>query len=306
MKKSLLIIGSLILFMKLFAQENIERITKQKETSINTSSLLAGIETSTTAYINTTTKDSSGTMPYVSIYVNYYNKNHLGVSAKTYVLPGGSNSGFYLTSTSAYYANYDGKLIPTLSYTRHIQHTNPSVLYSPIQNEILAQLRIISKYIEPILGIDWGFGNDKENNNENVYDINAFAGISHDFILHPGGKENMLAIVPTLRLNAGTNQYYSFLQTAKYISRNRSVNYLLHGNNSGRNRGGNMNDEIITETVINETNKFSLSNIETNLYLVFFTGRFSIEPSGSLYYPLRDEDKKIYGYWQLNMNFTLN
>ncbi|HSN10199.1 MAG TPA: hypothetical protein VLS85_14260 [Hanamia sp.] len=305
MKKSLLTPLALFLFMQLSAQENVERISKLKGTSTNTSYLIAGVETSTTAYINTKSNDSSGTAPYVSFYANYHNKNHLGVSAKTYVLPGGSNSGFYLTSLSAYYANYESKIIPFLSYTRHIQTTNPSIPYSPIQNEVLAQLRITSNIIEPVFGFDWGFGNDKENNNKTVYDVNAFAGISHNFFLLPNEKNSMLAIVPTLQLNAGTDQYYSFLQTAKYVSRNRSVNYLTHGNNSGGNRGGNMNSGTITETVINQTNEFSLSNIEANFYLVFITGKFSIAPSGSLYFPLRGEDKTMYGYWQLNLNFTI-
>ena len=304
MKKLLLVLGSLLLLMQLYAQENLERITREKTKSASASSFFAGVESSTTAYINTKTNDSSGTMPYLSFYVNYHNKNHLGMSAKTYLLPGGSNSGFYLTSLSAYYANYDGKIIPVVSYTRHIQGANPSVPYSPIHNEILAQLRITSSIIAPVFGLDWGFGKDKENNDENVHDINAFAGISHDFFLQTSGKNTMMAIVPSVRLNAGTDQYYSFAQTAKYISRNRSVNYLMHGNNTGGRRDGNVNDGIITETVINKSNTFSLSNIETNAYVVFITGKFSIEPSGSLYFPLRGEDKTIYGYWQLNLNFA--
>jgi|SRR5690242_1691849 len=309
MKKSILIIGGLVLCANLSAQEKAERINQLQGNNISNSYGFVGVETSTTAYINTKTNDSSVTAPYISFYANYHNKNHLGVSAKTYLLPGGSNSGFYLTSLSAYYANFETRLIPVLSYTRHIQSSNPSVPYSPIQNEIFAKFRLTSAVIEPSFGVDWGFGIDKENANESVHELDAFAGASHTFFLQKTEKNTTIAFIPTVQLNAGTDNYYSFLQSAKYISRNRSVNYLIHGNNSGQgNRNGGMDGgstQVMTETVINQTNEFSVSNLETNLDLIFILGKFSIEPSGSIYIPFRGQDKSVYGYWQLNVNFTI-
>ena len=68
---------------------------------------------------------------------------------------------------------------------------------------------------------------------------------------------------------------------------------------------GIYNTEEEVDYVLSETNEFSLSNIELNGYLQFSFGRFSIAPSGSVYFPLRGEDRTAYGYWQLNVNFAI-
>ncbi|MGV3528356.1 MAG: hypothetical protein ACO1OO_05620 [Flavisolibacter sp.] len=281
-----------------------DQLTRMAD-SMRRSLLYTGIETSTTPYINTTTKDSTGTAPFVSLYVNYHHKSNFGLRANTYYLTKGDNSGFYLTSLTGYYANYRHKLVPVVAYTRFIQHDNASIPYSPMSNEIFGQLRMVTPIVDPAIGVDIGFGNDKENNDEAVSNVNLFASVSRWFAWQ--GESNMaVAFVPTLQLNAGTDRYYSFLRTTRYVSRNQSLKGMTHGRN-GNGWRWNDGDSLMQEVdyVLSETNEFSLSNIELNGYLQFSFGRFSIAPSGSVYFPLRGEDRSAYGYWQLNVNYAI-
>ena len=56
---------------------------------------------------------------------------------------------------------------------------------------------------------------------------------------------------------------------------------------------------------ISKENEFSLSNIEANLYVMYFFDTFSIERSGSLYFPSSGEDRTPYGCWQININYWI-
>jgi hypothetical protein len=255
--------------------------------------------------INTNTKDSNSIGLYLAPYIDYNHKSGFGLRLKSYAFPGGSNPGFYLTSISPYFASYNGKLLPGISYTRYIQHDNPSALYSPIQNEIYGYLRLKTKYIDPVAGVDVGFGTDEADNNKSVSDVNAFFGISHLFLKDNIGanKSNALGIRPGLQLNAGTDRYFKFLRTTKYIAQNTKANRI--GYSRGRRTGSSGNGTAAPADVytISEANEFNLSNAEANLYIIYFPGKFSIEPSGSLYFPLRGDDRTPYGYWQINLNY---
>lgn len=304
MKQKILSLVFLLCLMEASAQEEnaIKAIDKNPDYSL----LYAGVELSSTAAIDTKSKDSNIVNLYLSPYVDYNHKSGLGLRVSGYVLPGGSDPGFYLAAISPYFSKYNGKILPFISYTRYIQNNNPSVPYSPIQHEVYAHLRVKTKFIDPMVGIDVGFGNNEQNNNEPVSDINAFAALTHNFILENkgAGNTNLLAIKPRLQLNAGTDRYFKFLRSTKYISQNTKAKNIGYG--SGRNRGngdGNTGSTAVINTIISEENSFNVSNAEANLYLMYFFGKFSVEPSGSLYFPLRGDDRKAYGYWQVSLNY---
>lgn len=286
-------------------EENSNKIIGKSE---GYSVLWGGVETSTTPYINTNTKDSTGVSLYVSPYIDYNHKSGWGIRVKSYALPGGSNSGFYLTSISPYFAKYDGKVFPYVSYTRHLQHDNPSVPYSPIQNEIYAHIRVKTKYIDPMAGVDIGIGNDKQNNDESVSDVNAFVALTHLYLKQNLGdnKNNTIGIRPALQLNAGTDRYFKFLRTTNYIWQNTKASRIGYGKGRGNGNAGNATTTGSEDSyTISEVNNFNLSNVEANLYIMYFIGKFSVEPSGSLYFPLRGDDRTPYSYWQLNLNYLI-
>lgn len=285
-------------------EENSKNITGQNK---NYSLLYGGIETSTTPSINTDTRDSNSVGLYVAPYIDYYHKSGLGVRVKSYILAGGSNPGFYLTTVSPYFAMYNGKVLPYISYSRYIQHDNLSVPYSPIQNELYAHFRIKTKYIETYAGIDIGFGIDEENDNESVSDVNAFAGVAHLFIKQDIGanKNKVFAMRPSLQINAGTDRYFKYLRTSGYISQNTKASRTGYGRGRGNNNGDGGSTTDANTYTISEDYDFSISNLEVNLHVMYFFGTFSIEPSGSLYFPLRGDDRTSYGYWQINLNYWI-
>ncbi|HEY0731309.1 MAG TPA: hypothetical protein VGD33_02725, partial [Chitinophagaceae bacterium] len=248
-----------------FAQdESVEqRIKKQVSDQSRKSGLIAGMEMSTTAYIDAVNKDSNDVAPYLALQLDYHHKTNIGLKVKSYSLLKGSSSRNYLSSFTVYYANYLNQVIPVISYTRHWQHSDLLVPYSPIQNELYAQGRLTSHFIEPYAGIGFGFGIDKYNADEQVTDLNAFAGMSHLFQWLPGNKGFIIALSPSVQLNAGTDKYYSYLRNSRYISRNMSSGSL-----GGRQRMGGRNESVtMTEPIVDESNKFGLSNFESNLYL---------------------------------------
>jgi hypothetical protein len=305
MRYRLVLILLLVNTIQAKAQEENSKKIIGKDTSY--SFFYAGIETSTTSYINTNTKDSSGTNVFIAPYIDYNHKSGLGLRVKSHAFAGGSNPGIYLTTISSYFAKYNGKLLPYISYTRYIQHNNPSVPYSPIQNEMYAHLKLKTKYIDPMAGIDIGFGNDKEFNDEPVSDVNMFVGLSHLYVKENigAGKNNAFGIRPGLQLNAGTDRYFKYLRTSNYISQNTKANRIGNGRGNSTSASGTPVPTNTNTYTISTENDFNLSNVEANLYVIYFSGKFSIEPSGSLYFPLRGDDKTPYGYWQINLNYWI-
>ena len=269
--------------------------------------LKVGLETSTISYINTVTNDSAGVGAYLAGDIDYNHKSGLGLNLKTYAVLAGHNPGIYLTTITPYFAKYTGKLLPYISYTRYLQNDNPSIPYSPIQNEIYAHLKINTRYLDPMLGLDFGFGNDEKDNNRSVSDINAFAGVSHLFAKEnfgPKGKQ-AFGIRPLLQLNAGTDRYFEFLRSTSYLSHGSTASRMGYGGGRGTGNSGNSTSMTANTYLISESYDFGLSNIEANLYIIYFYGKFSLEPSGSLYFPLRGTDRTPFGYWQINLNYWI-
>lgn len=268
-----------------------------------------GFETSTVPYINNNTKDSNGTSIYLAAYLDYNHRSGIGLRLKSYTLPGGSDPGPFVTALTAYYGKYDGKVLPMLSYTRYFQHENRSVPYSPIQNELYGHLRVKTAYVDPQIGIDIGFGNNEENNDEGVSEVNAFFALGHLFIINNlGEKDNtVLAFWPTIQLNAGTDRYFKYLHTSRYVSRNIKLNRLGYGQRRGNSNPSPGNGMLNTDStfILSEENDFSISNLEANLRLMLFWGRFAFEPAGSIYFPVRGTDRTPYGYWQFNMSIQI-
>jgi len=303
MKATLLMLYVTIITIPLNGQdENIKNITGGNTAY---SLLYTGAEFSTTSYIDTKTRDSNSVHLYISPYVDYYNKTGLGCRAKTYLFADGSNPGFFLSSVTPYYARYTGLLFPYISYTRYFYNDNPSVPYSPIENDVYAHIRINTNPVNVRAGLDYGFGRDKENNNEPVNDITVFAGLSKVFQKNMGMDNVSIAVIPSLELNAGTDRYFKYTRTSRYISQNRTVNGLTYGKGRGQGSGSMNSGSTETGPVITTANNFSLSNLEVNLYTVLFMGNFTIEPSGSLYIPLRNGNT-VTGYWMITLGALIN
>jgi hypothetical protein len=299
--------ATLLLLASLAAEAQVEN-SKSTTSNTNYSMFWLGVESGTVPLLDTKTLDSSGSQLYIAPYINYNHKSGPGIKLKTYALPGGSNPGFFMSSIMPYYATYNGHVYPFFSYTRFFMHDNPSVPYSPINNEIYGHIRIRTKWVDPWIGVDYGFGNDDTQDGKFVSDFNTFLALSHLFYWG-WGAEQALGLRPMVQLNAGTDRYYKYLRTTRYISRNPNASQMGYGKKENGNSPGNgtgSGGSGSTEEpsyLISESNEFGLSNFEVNLSVMYFIGKFSIEPSGSFFVPLRGDDRSVFGYWQLNLNY---
>lgn len=264
------------------------------------SMLWAGIETSQVPYFNTKTLESNGAQLYLAPYINYNHKSGLGIKLKTYALPGGSDPGFFMSSVMPYYATYNGAIYPFISYTRFLMHENPSIPFSPIRNELYGHIRIRTKWVDPWIGVDYGFGRDDSQDGKVADDLNTFVALSHLFNKSFAAGEQALGIRPMIQLNAGTDRYFRFLRTTRYIYQSTNGSQAGYGR---KGPGGGMGSENEVTYMVSETNEFGFSNFEVNLSLMYFIGQLSIEPSGTVFFPLRGDDRSSYGLWQINLNY---
>ncbi len=261
-------------------------------------SLTAGVEINSVAVTNPTAVDSAGSSISLNPYLKLALRSGLGVTAKACFSTGSPNPGYYMTALVPSYAIDNKKIALDLSYAHFFIKQKTVIPYTPISNEIYAAFTYKTKTISPHIGMDYGFGADTSNQtNSSAHDINLFAGITHSF---DWDSTDAISVnfSPTLTLNMGTNRYFSFLRSTKFITHNENYKKLVNrkGNSSSNNgRGGN--------TGTTSKPGMELTNLEANLDFTFSYGDFSIEPAGSLFVPISGSDKSIFGYWQVNINY---
>lgn len=215
-----------------------------------------------------------------------------------YFLTGGKGSGIYMHTIALGYENYDGKNFTVRTgYTHYFFTNNTSVPSSPISNEVYFATDYKKAWLQPALSLGLGFGQD--DNNQVVADLNAGFGVKHGFDFENSGVFSSIDVSPSLFVNAGTNNYYSFLTTSKYLSRNKNLaKAVSKGKSNGR---GNSSGGTTTST--NTKQGFLFNNAELGLYSDFTIQQFHIKPQGSIYIPVRSGDNSLSGYWQINLEY---
>lgn len=221
-----------------------------------------------------------------------------------YFIVGGLQSGLYLHAITLGYENYEGdNFTIRTGYTHYFFPGNKGVPSSAISNELYAASDYKKPWLRPAIALGLGFG--KDDNGDAATDFNIGAGVKHGFDYENKGIFSSIEIGPSLFVNAGTNDYYSYLSTSKYVS--TSANYAAgtsHGKGKGRGNGnsGSGSGGTTTTTQVLKTG-FGLSNVELGLYSDFAIHHLHLKPQGSIYVPLRKGDNALGGYWQLNVEY---
>lgn len=131
-----------------------------------------------------------------------------------------------------------------------------------------------------------GFGKDS-GNSVPAREIGLAGGVSHDF----GWKDNAIfsyiGISPSVMLNAGTNEFFSFLRASKYISNTTNFSKYQKRESKSANR-----------------QNLSLNNIELNMETDLEKNSFSIHPTASIFLPVSSgTNNSPYGYWQVSLQY---
>ena len=117
------------------------------------------------------------------------------------------------------------------------------------------------------------------------------AGVNHSFDWDEAGPFSSIEITPGLILNAGNNQYFSFLSASKYMAHSKQMLKQVKKNEKSKKAGSS-------------SAPFQISNLEVNTEMQLELGRFSLQPEGSIFVPVGSTDHTIFGYWQLGLHYS--
>ena len=111
-------------------------------------------------------------------------------------------------------------------------------------------------------------------------------------------------MTPSVLLNAGTNEYFSFLKLSKYISHSNNYKSIVknpHASNKGRGNSGRSTTTTTSTSTSTPSQTISVNNIEVNLESTVEHGSISVRPAASIYVPV--SSSKLSGYWELNFSY---
>ena len=222
---------------------------------------------------------------------------------------GGSNPGIYMHAVTLEYSQYDKPIADfAFEYTHMFFNNNPSVPYTPLNNEIYTALTLKKSWIRPKLAAGLGFGNVKATNTTTSYsgyDFGLSAGIGHNFSWDNNKVSYTLA--PSIYLNGGTSQYFSFLKISQYIGHGKNFGkYTKKGIGANRGNGRRGGGGVITTTTTPSSSgsSFSLNNVEGNLESSVEIGSFTVRPTASLFIPVGTAaGSGVTSFWQISIQY---
>ncbi len=261
----------------------------------------AGINFTTVPTINISGTDTSfqNTLSIAPTF-SFRSQGGFGVAYSPVFVAGGSNPGIFMHIVTIGLEQYSKKNFDLVADYSHFFFTgNSSIPTTPISNEVILSAKYKRLWLRPVLSAGFGFGtNNGVSPSTGAYDIELAAGVSHSF----DWEQNNFSfnVSPSVLVNAGTNEYFSFLKLSKYISHSKKFNKIVK-NTHARNRGGGTSTTQSTTT----TQRVSVNNIELNLESSIDIGSFSIRPSGSLFVPVSSSSNSgLGGYWELTMTYS--
>jgi hypothetical protein len=235
-------------------------------------------------------------------------KSGLGITYSPKFIMSALKPGLYMHELTAGIEQYDKEIVDySFNYSHYFFTNNTSVPYSPLNNEIYGSVNYKKTWINPFFSAGIGFGNDigETGTSMMVYDVGASAGVGHTFDWEATATSGYFR--PMVSINAGTNQYFSLLNTTKYIGRNKKFNQeikskVTNAGISGRGNGNHSNNSASSATT--EKEKFDLNNIETGIEAAVEKGGFTIRPTANIYLPVgASAGSGIISYWQMVIEY---
>ena len=254
-----------------------------------------GFQTSTAPITDVHATDSTSIQLYIAPQISYTHKSGFGVLARTYFFTGGTTSRNFLTTLSPGFEKDNDKLYAAVNYSHFFYNRHSAIPYTPIKNELYANMRLKTKVLQPLLTVNAGWGTDSLASSS--FDMNVLAGIAHDFDWSFGNRHS-LSLLPAIILNAGTNNYFSLLKGSPYIATSKNYKAVIHSQQKGR---GNTGSGTNTAGSTTATNSFGLSQLEGNLYIYYSIRKITLEPDASIFFPFRSGEA-INSFFQLNVN----
>ena len=233
-----------------------------------------------------------------------------GIIYSPHFVAAGSEPGIFMHVVTIGLEQYNKKDYQLVADYNHFFFTgNNSVPTTPITNEVIVEGIYKKLWLSPKVLAGIGFGmNNEISPSKLAYDIELTGGICHYFDWQQG-NDFSFNVTPSILLNAGTNEYFSFLKLSKYITHSNNYKKIVkntHASN-GRGRGNSTSTGTGSGTTTTTTTSGSVSqpvsvnNLELNLESTVEHGSFSFRPAASLYIPVSTHS--LSGYWELNFAY---
>lgn len=215
--------------------------------------------------------------------IDISNGKGLGISYSPKFVTGNNASGIYVHEITAGLESYNKKLFDVVAdYSHYFFTKNKSVPSTPITNELYFSGTYKKPWLMPTLALGYGFGTEKIGQQSNgVSDVNLSGDISHIFQKELSDDAS-LSIAPSIKLNAGTNEYFSLLRSSKYISASKNYRNFV----KKKKANGNVNIPVAKKG-------FSLNNAEAELQANFEKGSFNIRPKLSAVFPFSSSNNAV-------------
>ena len=283
-------IFSVIISLNCLAQDS----TQKWQTSVGID--LTTVPTIHIAGTDTSFQNALSIAPFFTVR----SKGGFGIIYSPVFVSGGRNPGIFMHVVTAGLEQYGKKSFDLVAeYTHFFFTNNTSIPTSPITNEVVLATTYKKSWIMPKLAAGFGFGTDNEfSPSKSVYDMEIAAGIAHTFE-NENGKVDV-TLTPSVLINAGTNQYFSFLRLTKYISHSKKFNSYVK-NPRAKSGSGNA---VITSTQSSTKEKITLNNLELNLETSIEKGPFSIRPTVNLFIPFSSKTPGVEGYWDMSLTYS--
>lgn len=234
--------------------------------------------------------------PFIAVYYN-----RVGLQYNYNIVTSGSQPGAYMQALTASYSNYEkGPFDVDLSFSHLFYSGNKSIPFSPIKNEVYGFIDYKKSWLRPLLSTGIEFGQKADNTT--ATQVNVAAGFNHSFEWEPKSGFKSISISPSLTLNAGTSEYFSFNTITKPLVETYNQK-SAKGKGRARRNGGSTSGSTTTTTQ-NPYSQFSLNTIELGTYSNFAIGNFEIIPSTSLFFPINQKiSSSVSGYFQLQLDY---
>jgi hypothetical protein len=228
-------------------------------------------------------------------------RSGLGIIYRPYLVVGGKHGGVLMQQLTASYERYD---LPSwnvdVSYTHTFFSKDPNFPVSPLTNAIYAMGSYTKPWLAPTLSLAFGFGKDASGSTS---DLAASAGVHHDFSGESAAKKISWDFSPAFSVNGATNNNYSYLQNAEYISQNGKLGKSLNQNQQARKHRNTPAGTTTTATTEVSQKGFALNNIELGFWSSLAREHFELNPMASIYFPLDGNGTTVSTYWQLLLRY---
>ena len=223
-----------------------------------------------------------------------------GIIYSPVFVTGGPHPGIFMHVVTAGLEQYGGKSLDLVAeYTHFFFTNNTSIPTSLITNELVLAATYKKSWIMPKFAAGFGLGTDNEvSPSRNAYDVEIAAGLAHTF-----EKENSkvdVTVTPSILINAGTNEYFSFQSLTKYISHSKKFSKYVKNPHAKSGRG----NAVSAATQPSTKEKITINNLELNLEASIEKGPFSIRPTVNLFTPFSSKTSGLEGYWAMSLTYS--